>query len=84
MVLRRIKIKFYFPIKGYSRLGSYEQQLPLTSPLMLNCRIKDVAENKVRGGQRPALIKAYTTQVGGSYPIIKMAAITTISIEPAS
>lgn len=77
-------MKIHFPILGYNKITSYDAQIPLSTPVIINCRIRDVAENRVRGGKRPAVIKAYTTQISGVYPIIAMHAITTVFIESSS
>lgn len=49
-----------------------------------NVRPFDVTKEKIRVGQRPGTVKAYTTQVVGDFPIIAIASITTTYIEPGS
>lgn len=73
--------KVYFPLLGYSKTFAYSQQPSLTTPLCLNVRLTDVSEKIARGGTRPGLVKAYTTQVGGAYPIVKICSITTTYLE---
>jgi hypothetical protein len=71
-----------FPVNGLHEGLSNEHQPPTTSPYLKNVRPFDVTEERVRGGQRPALIKAYEEQIGDEYPVIIMAQITTTYIEP--
>jgi hypothetical protein len=71
-----------FPIGGLHEGLSLEKQPPITSPYLKNVRPYDVTEERARGGQRPALIEAYETQIGGEHPVIGMCAITTTYIEP--
>jgi hypothetical protein len=72
-----------FPFAGLHEGLASEKQPPATSPQLQNVRPHDVTEGRARGGQRPALVKAYTTQVGGAYPVLTINAITTTYIEPA-
>jgi hypothetical protein len=91
-------IEIFFPFKGLSQIGSYaiesipptgsvgnkENQTPvLTSPYLLNVRVRGPEEERARGGQRPGLKKAFTTQIGGAYPIINMTQVVTTYITPA-
>jgi hypothetical protein len=71
-----------FPIGGLHTGAPYEQQPPGTTPACRNVRPSDVDEGRARGGQRPGLVKAFSTQVEGSYPIIAMVQIATTYIEP--
>jgi hypothetical protein len=75
-------VMLYFPVRGYNTSLSYATQIPLTSPIMSNCRIRDVAELRTRGGQRPGKVKAYDTQVGTDVPVIEMAQIIVTYITP--
>ena len=77
------EIRIYFPLNGLSKVLSYGEQPPITSPLMMNVRLTDVAEERARGGQRPGLDKAYSTQVVGSHPIIKITSIAHTYMSPA-
>lgn len=70
------------PLGGVSENLAFEQQQPFTSPFMQNGRAYDPDEQKARVGQRPGTTKAYSTQVGGSHPIISMCSITTSYIKP--
>ncbi len=70
------------PIKGYDVGEPVKKQSPSTSPSMKNIRPFDAEEERKRLGQRPGLKKAFTTQVGGDHPIIRIVQIATIYIEP--
>lgn len=71
-----------FPIHGLHEGLAAEKQPPTTSPHLKNVRPMDVEEERARGGQRPGLVKAYSTQVGGAYPILVITAIAVTYIEP--
>jgi len=73
-------IVFNLPVKGLHKGGAVEQSPALTSAHMLNCRARDVLENKVRIGQRPGLDKwGAGTQVGGAaYPVVAICSVTTV------
>lgn len=75
-------MELQFPIHGLHEGLSAEKQPPTTSPSLQNVRPIDVEEERVRGGQRPGLVKAYSTQVGGAYPVLAMIAIAVTYIEP--
>lgn len=72
-----------FPIMGLHEGLSTEHQPPTTTPYCKNVRPFDVDEERGRGGQRPGFVKAFTTQIGGEHPVLKIAAIATTYIEPA-
>jgi len=76
-------MKIQFPIKGLHTGLAAEDQPPTTSPRLQNVRAFDVDDERIRGGQRGGLEKAYTTQVGGEHPILGMVTITTTYIPPA-
>lgn len=71
-----------FPVLGLHEGLSNEDQPQSTTPACQNVRPFDVGEERVRGGQRPALVKAYSTQVAGDHPIIGIVQIATTYIEP--
>lgn len=71
-----------FPVNGLDTGRAYEKQPVLTTPACRNVRPFDVDEDRVRGGQRPALVKAFSDQVGGSHPIIAMVQVASTYIEP--
>ncbi len=77
-----LELRLYFPIKGFNRATSYVDQQLITTPLCSNIRLVDVAEERSRGGQRPGLDKAYTTQVSGaSHPVLVMTSIVSTYLE---
>ena len=69
-------LQLYFPFKGFDKSASYKDQIQLTSPFMVNVRIRDVSENRVRGGQRAGQKKVFETQAGGDRPVIKLVSVT--------
>lgn len=75
-------MKFLFPFKGLNEGLATEEQPPTTTPILQNVRATDVSEERIRGGQRPGLKKAYTTQVGSAHPVIAITTIATTYIEP--
>ena len=72
-----------FPFAGLHEGLAAEKQPPATSAQLQNVRPYDVEESRARGGQRPGFTKAYTTRVGGDYPVLVIGAITTTYISPA-
>lgn len=75
-------MKVQFPIEGLVEgLPSCEQP-PRTSFSLKNVRPFDISKEKIRGGQRPGLTKAYTTQISGaSHPVLMMVSIVSTYIE---
>ncbi len=71
-----------FPFRGLHSGVAVKDQPPLTSPSLRNARPFDTEEERIRGGQRPSLVKAYSTQVVGDNPVILMDEIATTYIEP--
>ena len=73
-------VEFQFAIKGKSEITAAAKQPQLTSPDLNNVRPQDVAENRIRGGQRPGLDKRYSQQIGGDseYPIVALLQVTTV------
>jgi len=71
-----------FPLKGLHTGVGHQDQPPLTSFSLLNVMPLNVDEERMTGGQRPGLTKAFSTQVAGAYPILQMAQIVTTYIEP--
>ncbi|MFA5158154.1 MAG: hypothetical protein WC451_03160 [Patescibacteria group bacterium] len=74
-------MKLYFPYGGLSRVLASREQPPTTTPLAKNVRLVDVDKNLSRGGTRPGVIKAYTNQVGGAFPVVKIVSVTTTFLE---
>ena len=73
-------VELQFPIMGKSEITAAAKQPQLTSPDMNNVRPQDVAENRIRGGQRPGLDKRYAQRVGGDseYPIVALLQVTLV------
>ena len=71
-----------FPIQGLHEGLPAKDQPPLTSPSLQNVRPFDVEEDRIRGGQRPGLVKAYSTQIAGNHPVIQILQIATTYIQP--
>ena len=73
-------VELQFPIMGKSEITAAAKQPQLTSPDMNNVRPQDVAENRIRGGQRPGLDKRYSQQIGSDseYPIIALLQVTLV------
>lgn len=66
------------PLGGFSEGLPIENQEGATSGFMLNCRPRDVLENKFRLGQRLGMKKAYTQQIGenANFPVVWIGSIT--------
>ena len=71
-----------FSVDGLFEGASTERQPPRTSPSLINVRPFDVEDERIRGGQRPGLTKAFTTRVGGDHPVIGMCQIAVTYIFP--
>ena len=71
------------PLAGVSENMAFEQKPPFTTPVMNNCRAYDPDKVRARVGQRDGTVKAYTTQIGGDYPVSKIRSITSTFITPA-
>ena len=77
-------MKIPFPIEGQSRGLPAQKQPERTSFSLINMRPFDVTSERIRGGQRPGITKAYSTQVSGaSHPVLYMTSIVTTYIEPS-
>ena len=78
-------MKIPFPINGLDEGSASCEQPSKTSFSLQNVRPFDITSEKVRGGQRPATAKAYTTQVSGAaHPVLDMVAIVTTYVTPES
>jgi hypothetical protein len=75
-------LELYFPM-GISEAVAYSHQPALTTPIILNSRIRDVSENRARGGQREGLKKVFDEQVGTDRPVLRIVTIVNTFI-PAS
>jgi hypothetical protein len=71
------------PLAGISENMAFEQKPPFTTPVMMNMRAYDPDEVRARLGQRPGTVKAYTTQVGGDFPVTAMTSIEHTFIPPS-
>lgn len=80
---KKRKIELQPPLGGLSENYAFEVKPPYTSPSLSNVRPYDPDETRARIGQRPAVVKAFDTQVTGeAHPIVAMAQITTTYIPP--
>lgn len=78
-------MKIPFPTQGLHRGLPAEEQPQGTSFDLINVRPFDVTSERIRGGKRPAVVKAYTTQISGaSHPVLHICSVTTTYIEPTS
>ena len=77
------KMEIQFPFSGLHQGLAASKQPPMTTPHAKNVRAFDIAEERGRGGQRPGFVKAYTTQIGGTHPVLKIVTISVTYIEPA-
>ena len=73
--------EIFFPYKGLNETAAYSHQPELTSPLIMNTRVRDFSENRARGGQRLGLSKVFNTQAGSDRPVIKIVQITNTYIK---
>jgi len=73
-------MEIFFPIKGLHKGFMTEKQPPLTSFSMLNVRPYDPLSNRLRGGQRPGLVKwGDGTLVGGAeQPIVAICSVSSV------
>lgn len=72
-------MKIFFPLKGIDKGRATSEQPQQTSPDMKNMRPYDTLDNRARGGQRPALRKKYTDQIGGdAVPIVAICTVTVV------
>lgn len=77
-------MELQFPKDGLNEGQAYEKQPATTSPNLMNVRPFDVEEDRLRGGQRPAIVKAYSTQIAGDHPVLLITEIATTYITPES
>lgn len=74
------RLNIMFPIKGLHKGFQTERQPGLTSFNMLNVRPYDPLSNRLRGGQRPGLVKwGEGTLIGGAeQPIVAICSISSV------
>ena len=69
-----------FPIMGINKSRIPEDQPEATSPGMNNVRPFDVLDERIRGGQRPGMVKRYdervTNAATGSGPVVAMCEVS--------
>jgi hypothetical protein len=76
-------MKVPFPYLGLDEGSASAEQPPGTSFSLNNVRPYDITSERIRGGQRPALVKAYTTQISGaSHPVLHICSVVTTYITP--
>ncbi|KKN60035.1 hypothetical protein LCGC14_0536220 [marine sediment metagenome] len=73
-------LRLLFPVGGVNRSRLPDEQPELTSPGMNNVRPFDVSDERIRGGQRPALIKwGAGTQIGDiEQPVVAMCSVSAV------
>lgn len=68
-----------FPIHGVDKSRVPEAQPEGTSPDMDNMRPFDVADERLRGGQRPGLSKWSGNQIGGAeQPVVALCVVSSV------
>jgi hypothetical protein len=71
---------FGFPIGGVDKGRAIAEEDLAVSNNMNNCRPYDSIDNRARGGQRPAMIKRYSQQIGGAAtPIVAITKVTVVN-----
>ncbi len=72
--------KLKFPVGGINKSRLPDEQPEATSPDMNNVRAFDTLDDRIRGGQRPAMVKRYTERVTnaalGTGPIVAMCEVS--------
>lgn len=71
-----------FPADGLVEASAAQDQIVGTSFQLQNVRPFDVDAERIRGGQRPGTVLAYTTRIVGDNPIINMLSVSTTYITP--
>lgn len=73
---RRRTIDLLWPAGGEHRAFAYQRQPPYTCVRSQNVRTQtSLEERRSRGGQRPGLRKAFTSQLGGGNPVRLLAQV---------
>lgn len=74
-------MEIVFPIKGLHKGFMTEKQPGLTSFSMLNVRPYDTLSNRLRGGQRPGLVKwGEGTLIGAAEnPVVAICAVSSVA-----
>ena len=63
------QVSLVWPAKGLDKVAAYEKQPPFSTPDALNVWTDDRSESRERGGSRPGLGKAYSTELGSGNPV---------------
>lgn len=71
--------RLVFPVGGLDKSQAYQHQRPFTTPDCSNVWPESQDERRERGGSRPGLAKAISTQVNGSNAVNLMADISYIT-----
>lgn len=73
-------MKLRFPYEGIDKGRALNEQPQMTSPHMNNIRPYDSLDNRMRGGQRPALDKwGAGTQIGAAeQPVVAMCIVSSV------
>jgi hypothetical protein len=73
-----------FPVKGINKSRIPEDQPEATSPDLNNMRPFDVLDERIRGGQRPGMVKRYSEQVTnagtGPGPVVAMCEVSVVEL----
>ncbi len=70
-------LRLTFPVRGVNKSRVPEGQPEATSPDINNMRPFDVFDERLRGGQRPGLVKWSTDQIGGvDSPIVTICTVS--------
>lgn len=75
MAIETLDIRF--PLAGQSKVSGFQNVEPFSTPYAVNCRPKDVFEGRIRGGSRPMLAKAFSTDAGTGSPVRLLNSILT-------
>ncbi len=73
-------LRLLFPVGGINRSRVPEEQPEMTSPDMDNVRPFDNLDERIRGGQRPGLVKwGIGTQVGSAeQPVVSICVVSSV------
>jgi hypothetical protein len=72
-----------FPVRGINKSRLPDEQPEATSPDMNNVRAFDIADDRIRGGQRPGMAKRYAelvSQVSVGAPIVAMCEVAVTEV----
>ena len=73
-----------FPVRGINKSRLPDEQPEATSPGLNNMRAFDIADDRVRGGQRMGMAKRFATVVSkydaGGGPIVAMCEVSVVEL----